>query len=160
MTRGIQDREPDPEVIYADIFNRPHWRSPTRMPMSLDDRAAQFAPFAALTGYEDMVAEEARWTEEEIELSEGMRDELNEQLAALARALAAGARPAPVITYFDPDPLKPGGQYRTVREKVKQVDPVAGQVILRKTAGYGGSHVTIPMNRILSLSFSEPEETE
>lgn len=65
MTNGITNKEPDPEIVYADIFHHPHWQSPTRPHMSLYDRAAQFAPFAALTGYEDMVSEEARKAEKE-----------------------------------------------------------------------------------------------
>ena len=68
MTKGITNKEPDPEIIYADIFHHPHWQSPTRPHMSLYDRAAQFAPFAALTGYEDMVNEEARRVEKATDL--------------------------------------------------------------------------------------------
>ena len=59
MTKGITNKEPDPEIVYADIFKHQHWQSSTRPHMSLYDRAAQFAPFAALKGYEDMVNEEA-----------------------------------------------------------------------------------------------------
>ena len=70
MTNGITNKEPDPEIVYADIFHHPHWQSPTRPHMSLYDRAAQFAPFAALTGYEDMVSEEARRVEKEAGFSE------------------------------------------------------------------------------------------
>ena len=50
MTKGIGENEPDPRIIYADIIDLPHWQSPTRPHMNLHDRAAQFAPFAALTG--------------------------------------------------------------------------------------------------------------
>ena len=60
MTNKKTDKEQDPEIIYADIFHHPHWQSPTRPHMSLYDRASQFAPFAALTGYEDLVKEEVR----------------------------------------------------------------------------------------------------
>ena len=60
MTQGIGENEPDPRIIYADIIDLPHWQSPTRPHMSLHDRAAQFAPFAALTGYHEMVDEEAK----------------------------------------------------------------------------------------------------
>ena len=60
MTKGISGQEPDPRIIYADIIDMPHWQSPTRPHMSLHDRAAQFAPFAALTGYHEMVGEEAK----------------------------------------------------------------------------------------------------
>ena len=66
MSRKITGREADPEVIYADIFRLPHHVSDRHPQMSLHDRAAQFAPYAALTGYDDMVSEEARQTDSNI----------------------------------------------------------------------------------------------
>ena len=63
MTKGITEKEPDPRIVYADIIGLPHHQSPTRPHMSLYDRAAQFAPFAALTGYDDMIVEEVRETD-------------------------------------------------------------------------------------------------
>lgn len=60
MTRGIKEKEPDPRIVYGDMIDHPHYQSPTRPHMSLHDRAAQFAPFAALSGYDDMVREKAR----------------------------------------------------------------------------------------------------
>ena len=65
MTKGITEQEPDPREVYGDIIDLPHWQSPTRPRMSLYDRAAQFAPYKTLSGYEDMVQEEARRTEAE-----------------------------------------------------------------------------------------------
>ena len=63
MAKGITEKEPDPRIVYADIIDLPHHQSPTRPHMSLYDRAAQFAPFAALTGYDDMIVEEVRETD-------------------------------------------------------------------------------------------------
>ena len=63
MAKGITGKEPDPREVYKGIIDHPHWESPTHPPMSLYDRAAQFAPFAALAGYEDMICEEARRAE-------------------------------------------------------------------------------------------------
>ena len=60
MTKGITGREPDPRVVYADIIDHPHHVSDHHPRMSPHDRAAQFAPFAALSGYEEMIAETAR----------------------------------------------------------------------------------------------------
>jgi len=60
MSEKKHSNEKDARVVYADIIDMPHWTSPTRPHMSLYDRAAQFSPFAALSGYDDMVAEEAR----------------------------------------------------------------------------------------------------
>ena len=59
MTKGIKTGEPDPRVIYKDIIDRPYIKSEKHPHMSLYDRSAQFAPFAALTGYEEMISEEA-----------------------------------------------------------------------------------------------------
>ena len=70
MSRGIKDQKEDAREVYADIIDHPHWQSPTRPHMSLYDRAAQFSPFAALTGYDDMVTEEARTVDRKIELDE------------------------------------------------------------------------------------------
>ena len=65
MSKGITEKEPDPRVVYADIIDLPHWQSPTRPHMSLYDRSAQFASYKALSGYEDMIQEEARLTDAE-----------------------------------------------------------------------------------------------
>ncbi len=66
MAKGIINKEPDPRIVYADIIDLPHHQSSTHPHMSLYDRAAQFAPFAALTGYDDMITEEARKTNDSI----------------------------------------------------------------------------------------------
>ena len=60
MTKGLKNGEPNGREVYPDIIDHPHWQSPTRPHMSLYDRAAQFAPFDALSGYMDMVREEQR----------------------------------------------------------------------------------------------------
>ncbi len=67
MAKGITGKEPDPEIIYADIIDLPHHQSNAHPHMSLYDRAAQFAPFSALTGYKEMIDEEARLTEARVE---------------------------------------------------------------------------------------------
>ena len=59
MAKGITKKEPDPRVVYADIIGMPHWQSPKHPHMSLWDRAAQFAPFAALTGFEGVIGDTA-----------------------------------------------------------------------------------------------------
>ncbi len=63
MAQGIKGREPDPRILYADIIDLPHHQSATRPRMSLHDRAAQFSPFSALTGFSDMISEETRKTD-------------------------------------------------------------------------------------------------
>ena len=108
------------EHRYDDIIGLPHHVSPTRKPMSRWNRAAQFSPFAALTGYEDAVQEAGRLTESPAELDESRRAELSETL----RQLHERQRPAARITYFVYDLYKAGGAYVTAEGPVKKVDPV------------------------------------
>ncbi len=103
---------------YDDIIGLPHPVSARHPQMSLHDRAAQFSPFAALSGYEDAVGEAGRLTSEKIELGEDAKAVLNTCLARLA----ACDRPWAAVTFFVPDSLKPGGEYRMVAGTVKRVD--------------------------------------
>ena len=105
---------------YDDIINLPHHVSPTRQRMSMHDRAAQFAPFAALTGYEAAVGETARLTAERRELdAQEAEEELNRRLAALIANLPD--RPEATIEYFVPDDRKSGGAYVTVTGRVRHI---------------------------------------
>ena len=151
MTGREPDPAKDPRVVYADIIDLPHPRSAKHPPMSLYDRAAQFAPFAALSGYDEMVGEEARLTEKQIELGESDREQLNEELTRLAKALEEGRMPRCEITRFVPDERKEGGAYVTSREEIRRVDPAARQLILNRKEGYGGSWVTVDLDRILEI---------
>ena len=151
MSKGITEKEPDPEIVYADIFRHPHWQSPARPSMSLYDRAAQFAPFAALTGYEDMIGEEARITDRRIEPGEAEADALNETLARLQAALRKGEKPTVSITRFVPDPLKAGGKYETITDAVKRIDTVRGRIVLVRTEGYGDRNIEISLPDILEI---------
>ena len=92
---------------YDDIINLPHHVSPTRQRMSMHDRAAQFAPFAALVGYDDAVAETARLTEKRPELDEQEQRAINERLAYIAEHIHE--QPEVCIQYFVPDERKSGG---------------------------------------------------
>lgn len=127
MTQGIRDNEPDARVVYADIIDLPHWQSPTRKHMSLYDRAAQFSPFAALTGYDDMITEEARETgtrqEQDLEL-------VNRKLERISAAITAGKHPDVILIVFVPDEKKDGGQYTEVSGNVKQVDAIRKEIVL------------------------------
>ncbi len=67
MAQGIKGKEPDPSIVYTDIIDMPHHVSTKHPHMFLHDRAAQFSPFAALSGYEDMIDEEARLTQEQMD---------------------------------------------------------------------------------------------
>ena len=116
------------EEKYADIINLPHHRSPTRPPMSNYDRAAQFSPFAALTGYDTAVAETARLTDSRIELTEDKKQLLDEKLHLLLDM--ADHPPAVRITRFIPDERKAGGSYEIITCKVASVDTFEGCVVL------------------------------
>ena len=125
MAKGITKKEPDPRVVYADIIGMPHWQSPKHPHMSLWDRAAQFASYKALTGYEDMIAE----------------DELT----------AAGQSPTLTFTVFVPDASKDGGSYAEVTDRVKRIDEAAGEVVLMSKRERSGVRESIPLARIVEI---------
>lgn len=95
---------------YDDIINLPHPTSKKHPRMSRQNRAAQFSPFAALTGYEAEIREMARQTEKKKQLSEDQWDMLNEKIMELLKLPHKPVRA--VVTYFVPDPKKEGGTYR------------------------------------------------
>ena len=117
----------DDEHRYDDIIDLPHPVSKKHSPMPLLDRAAQFAPFAALTGHEAAIRETARLTEEEIELDENSKELLDLRLQELQEHLST--QPEVTVTYFAPDEKKDGGAYVTVTGKVKKVDGYAGELV-------------------------------
>ena len=108
--------------LYDDIINLPHHVSKTRKPMSMSDRAAQFAPFAALTGYEDEVKETVRLVDNEILLDEEMKVLLDEKLNILAEHIKEC--PEVSVTYFIPDTKKKGGKYETISGSLRMIDSV------------------------------------
>lgn len=96
---------------YNDIINLPHHQSATRPHMSIHDRAAQFAPFAALVGYDDAVKETARLTDERITLSDNALEILNTKLNYIKEHISE--QPVVTVTYFQADEHKTGGEYIT-----------------------------------------------
>ncbi len=113
---------------YDDIINLPRPISKTHPPMSAMDRAAQFSPFAALTGYDAAIKETARLTDEKIELDEYAKDALNERLQILAPRIKE--HPEIAITYFQPDAKKNGGAYVTAIGTVKKIDEYERFVVM------------------------------
>ena len=105
---------------YDNIINLPHKQSKTRPPMAVADRAAQFAPFAALTGHDAVIRETARQVGRKIELSEDVKVELDRKIRELAENI--NKQPEIAITYFKPDEKKTGGEYITTCSKVKKID--------------------------------------
>ncbi len=136
---------------YKDIINLPHKQSSKRPHMSLLDRAAQFAPFAALVGYDDAIKETGRLTDERIEMSEENLAVLNTRYQILADHL--GEEPEVTISYFVPDIYKAGGSYIEKTGVVKKLDTYERLITM-----VDGTR--IPMDDILTLEgdiFSEAE---
>ncbi len=129
---------------YQDIIGLSRPLSKKHPPMSRIDRAAQFAPFAALTGYGDAVEEEARLTCQQESLSEEDSAILDAQVAYLAEH---PKEELPLtLTYFVPDERKQGGKYSTLSGKLYRVDLTEGFLILT-------DKTKIPLNRIVKCSF-------
>ena len=105
---------------YEEMWNMPHPVSKKHPQMSLHDRAAQFSPFAALTGHEAAVQEEARMTEQRIELDDSERAQLSERLQELMTRY--NGHPEVTVTWFCPDEKKEGGAYVTENGRVRKVD--------------------------------------
>lgn len=112
---------------YDDVINRQHPTSKKHPRMSNMNRAAQFAPFAALTGYEESIEETARLTDRRIELSEYESEELNAKLNFIQEHIKE--HPEVTITYFQPDERKEGGKYITVAGKVRRIDEVNSMIV-------------------------------
>ena len=103
---------------YDDLLNLPHHTSAVQPAMPMQNRAAQFAPFAALVGYDALIRETARLTDQKAELDESVKAELNEKLRLLLELLPQ--QPEVTITYFQPDNRKAGGAYRTTSGIVRK----------------------------------------
>lgn len=127
---------------YDDMLSLPHPTSRKHPRMSAADRAAQFSPFAALTGYEETIEESGRLTEQPVELWEDARMELDRR----QQFLLDNARFSPEITvrYFTPDSRKDGGAYVSVQGNLKSVDPV--KQVLQLQNG-----TRIPLDAIIEL---------
>ena len=127
---------------YADIIDLPHHVSPTRPQMPMSDRAAQFAPFAALTGYDSAIKETGRLTDEGIELDEEALTALDMRYQLLMDALDDA--PVVTITYFQPDGRKAGGKYVSAFGAVKKVDDFERRITMQDSE-------KIPMDDVLSI---------
>lgn len=105
---------------YEDIVNLPRHISKVHPQATMADRAARFSPFAAISGYEDMVKEAARVTEERIDITDATKELLNEKLNMIIEFL--DEEPEVTITYFEPDKKKDGGAYISITGTVKRID--------------------------------------
>lgn len=116
---------------YGDIINLPHHQSGTRPRMSNYDRAAQFSPFATLTGHVEAIKETVRLTEEYVEPSEELKAAINDKIVFLMGELENN--PEVTVTYFKPDERKSGGEYVTVTGTVKKIKTYERKLLM--TAG-------------------------
>ena len=113
---------------YKDIINLPLHQSKRRPRMSMIDRAAQFSPFAALTGHNDAIIETARLTDRKIELDEGTKSVLNEKIQMISDYLSE--MPTVTFTHFEHDIKKDGGAYLKTTETVKKIDDFNKEIYL------------------------------
>jgi hypothetical protein len=127
---------------YDDIIHLPHHVSKTHPPMTAIDRAAQFSPFAALTGYDAAIKETARLTDERVDLDEYIKDALSDRLQIIADRV--NEHPEIAITYFQPDAKKNGGAYVTAAGTAKKIDEYERIVVM--TDG-----TAIPLDEIISI---------
>ena len=120
---------PERKNPYADILALPHHQAENRPHMSMHDRAAQFSPFAALTGFDGVIAETGRITDRKIELSESQKLLLDQKLTLIDDVIQDGYHPVVTVVYFVPDALKAGGSYQEFIGKVRQVEPVERKLV-------------------------------
>lgn len=113
---------------YQDIINLPHYVSKKRQQMPISDRAAQFAPFAALTGYEENIKEATRLTDTRIEIDEERKLILNDKLQIILNNIKD--EPTITFTYFIYDDKKSGGKYINITNQVKKINITDGYITL------------------------------
>lgn len=141
----------DDEHRYDDIIDLPRHRSLTHSHMPLADRAAQFSPFAALTGHGDAVKETARLTEDKIELTEEEKAYLNARILFLAENIKE--QPEVSITFFVPDERKEGGAYITRTGTVKRIDEYEQAIVME-------DGIVIPVDEIMAMDSGAFERME
>ncbi len=127
---------------YDDILYLPHHVSPTRPPMPMSERAAQFSPFAALSGYGDEVREAERLTDAWNDLEEDQTELLDAKIQVLLQAV--DSHPEAEITYFRPDAKKEGGAYRNVSGRIEKIDTARRIVVF-------ADGTTIPVAEIVDI---------
>ena len=136
---------------YEDIINLPHHISKKHRPMPREARAAQFAPFAALTGYESDVNEAARYTGKRRELGEYETERLNRRINEIRDGIHGNAEV--IITYFKPDEKKAGGEYLSIGGRVRKIDDYGRTLTLTSGA-------LIPLDDISEIVFKDCKASE
>ncbi len=128
---------------YGDIINLPHPEPVGHPRMSMEKRAAQFSPFAALSGYEEAVLETERLTEERIVLDEAELEILDNRINEI---MSMEEPPEVKITYFIPDERKVGGRYETVMDRISKIDRYKGKIVME-------NGTIIPVKEVVSIEY-------
>ena len=128
---------------YDDIINLPHYEPKRHPRMAVENRAGQFAPFAALTGHAGAIRETARLTDAQADIEEDRLNELDEKLMVLRARLSE--KPAVTVTWFRPDERKAGGAYQVTGGFVKKIDAIGGTLVMEDGQ-------RIPVSAILELT--------
>ena len=136
---------------YEDIINLPHHISKKHRPMPREARAAQFAPFAALTGYESDVNEAARYTGKRREIGEYETERLNRRINEIRDGIHGNTEV--IITYFKPDEKKTGGEYLNIGGRVRKIDDYGRTLTLTSGA-------LIPLDEISEIVFKDGKASE
>ena len=139
------DRNP-----YADIIHLPHHQSATHPHMSMLNRAAQFSPYAALVGFDGVIAETGRLTDRKTELSETEKIIMDQKLTLIDGVIQDGRHPTITVSFFVKDPLKEGGAYEEYTGSVRKIDPVARTIVFLAANGRSGGK-TVPVDDIREL---------
>ena len=130
------------------MIDMPHHVSSKRAHMPVHDRAAQFAPFAALTGYDRTIDERGRLTDRRIELDETEKAVINEQLQMALAVIEA--HPKIRVTYFVPDEQKEGGSYRTIYDSVIKVNEMKKMLIME-------DGTRVPIDDMIEFEYCDKE---
>ena len=131
----------DARTVYKDIIDLPHPVSQRHAQMPRINRAAQFSPFAALTGYDDLIKETARQTDRQIELDENAIRELNQKLTLL---IEKDPLPTATFTYFVPDSKKTGGSYQEHTGRITKYDGIEQTITIE-------GMLTVPVRNIIQI---------
>ena len=145
MSERMKNEENTPEQLYADIISLPHYEPRHHPRMAMWNRAAQFAPFAALTGFDAVISEAGRPTESWTDMGDGDGGELNLKMEELRRSLPEHR--SVTIAYFQPDAHKAGGAYLTVTGEVRLINEHERLIELKDGR-------TIPIDRIRDMSMT------
>ncbi len=134
---------------YEDMIDLPYTKSNARANMSARDRAAQFAPFSALTGYSDIVDETGRLTSKRASLDEYQIELIDRELQYAADFI--NERPLATATYFVPDNKKSGGEYRTLKERIEKIDIYERHIVF-------SSGDTVPFDELIALCVERSQD--